>query len=127
MSYLINNAYAETPAAPVGAPGALTTQGDILGTVTPFIFIFVVFYFLILRPQQRKFKAHQAMVSSIRRGDKVVTSGGVLGKVSKVDEDGVIQVEIADGVIVKVMAATVSTVIGDKPMNDNAEAKAKKK
>lgn len=109
---------------PGGAP-----EGDLLGMVLPFVFIFVVFYFLILRPQQRKFKQHQALIAGIRRGDKVVTSGGIIGKVVKVDaEENIIQVEIADDIIVKVMASTISNVITDRPINDNAaEAKADKK
>lgn len=119
MSYLIARAYAETPtAAPVKTESALDAM-----QFMPFVFIFVVFYFLILRPQQRKFKQHQAMVSAIKRGDKVVTSGGILGKVARVDEGGIIQVEIADGVVVKTMAATITTVVDDKALNDNSAAK----
>jgi preprotein translocase subunit YajC len=115
MSFLIQNAYAES-AKPIGA----APEGDLLGVVLPFVFIFVVFYFLILRPQQKKFKTHLAMVSAIKRGDKVVTSGGILGKVAKIDEDGVAHIEIAEGVTVKVLSATISDVVdADKPINDN--------
>jgi len=109
-------------AAPVQEPGAAAS-------LVPFLIIFVVFYFLILRPQQRKMKEHQAMVAAVRRGDKVVTSGGILGKVTKVNtETGTVDVEIADGVEVEVVAATITNVVNAaKPINDNAKEKGKKK
>ena len=70
-----------------------------------------IMYFLMIRPQQKRLKRHQAMIAGIRRGDTVVTSGGILGKVTKVD-DQELQVEIADGVRVKVVRGTVSEVRG---------------
>lgn len=77
----------------------------------PFVLIFVIMYFLILRPQQRRAKQHQEMIKNVRRGDMVVTSGGILGRVSKVaDEASEVEVEIADGVRVKVMRAMISEV-----------------
>ncbi|MBJ6125499.1 preprotein translocase subunit YajC [Microvirga splendida] len=77
----------------------------------PFILIFVIMWFLIIRPQQRRVKAHQEMIKNVRRGDTVVTSGGIIGKVTKVTEDAAdIEVEIADGVRVKVARAMISDV-----------------
>ena len=77
----------------------------------PFILIFVIMWFLIIRPQQRRVKAHQEMIKNVRRGDTVVTSGGIIGKVTKVTEDAAdIEVEIADGVRVKVARAMISEV-----------------
>ncbi|MEX2318890.1 MAG: preprotein translocase subunit YajC, partial [Bauldia sp.] len=75
----------------------------------PIILIFVIMYFLILRPQRQKARSHQEMVANLRRGDTVVTSGGLIGKVAKVD-DGELQVEIADGVRVKVVRGMVAEV-----------------
>ena len=121
MSILFNQAYAETPSPATGARPASAPEGDLIGVVLPFVFIFVVFYFLILRPQQKKFKIHQAMVAAIKRGDKVITAGGVLGKVVKIDDDGIAQIEIADGVNIKVLSATISSVIDEKQAADGAK------
>jgi preprotein translocase subunit YajC len=77
----------------------------------PFILIFVIMWFLIIRPQQRRVKLHQEMIKNVRRGDTIVTSGGIIGKVTKVTEDAAdIEVEIADGVKVKVARAMISDV-----------------
>ncbi|MBD2748685.1 preprotein translocase subunit YajC [Microvirga sp. BT688] len=77
----------------------------------PFILIFVIMWFLIIRPQQRRVKTHQEMIKNVRRGDTIVTSGGIIGKVTKVTEDAAdIEVEIADGVKVKVARAMISDV-----------------
>lgn len=94
-----------TPAYAQGAGGG----GDFFIQILPFLLIFVIMYFLIIRPQQRRVKEHREMVSSVRRGDTVVTAGGVVGKVTKVDEDE-IQVEIAQNVRVKVVRSTVTDV-----------------
>ena len=72
--------------------------GDsILVQLLPFVLIFVIMYFLILRPQQKRAKEHQELVKNLRRGDTVITSGGLMGKVTKVVDDEQIEVEIADG------------------------------
>ena len=76
----------------------------------PFILIFVIMWFLIIRPQQRRVKDHQEMIKNVRRGDTVVTSGGIVGKVTKVTDDPEIEVEIADGVKVKLMRGMISEV-----------------
>ena len=74
------------------------------------IVIGAIFYFLLIRPQQQKAKAHQAMIEAVRRGDTVVTAGGILGKVAKVKDDGEILVEIADNVQVRVLRSTLAEV-----------------
>lgn len=76
----------------------------------PLILIVVIMYFLILRPQQRKVKLHQEMIKSLRRGDTVVTNGGLVGKVTKVVDDDQIEVEISDGVRVRQMRSMVTDV-----------------
>lgn len=76
-------------------------SSGMLMSLLPFVLIFVIMYFLILRPQQRRVKAHQEMVKNVRRGDTVVTSGGLVGKVTKVVDDDQIEVEIADNVRVR--------------------------
>jgi preprotein translocase subunit YajC len=84
---------------------------SMISSLVPFILIFVIMWFLIIRPQQRRVKEHQEMVKNVRRGDTVVTSGGILGKVTKVTDDASdIEVEIADGVRVKVARAMISDV-----------------
>lgn len=77
----------------------------------PFILIFVIMYFLIIRPQQRKVKEHRAMVAALRRGDQVVTQGGLIGKISKVKDDSEVEVEIAEGVRVRVVRGTIAQVL----------------
>lgn len=90
-----------------GAPGA----GAAFAQFLPIILIMVIFYFLLLRPQQKKAKEHRAMLEALRRGDQVVTQGGIVGKVSKVQEDGMVEVEIAEGVKVKVIKHTIVQVL----------------
>jgi len=77
----------------------------------PLILIFVIMYFLLIRPQQKKLKEHKAMVEALRRGDQVVTQGGLIGKVSKVKDDSEIEVELAEGVKVRVVRSTISQVL----------------
>ncbi len=77
----------------------------------PLVLIFVVFYFLLIRPQQRKARSHRDMVGAVRRGDSVVTGGGIRGKVTKVIDDDWLQVEIADGVRIVVAKGTISNVV----------------
>jgi preprotein translocase subunit YajC len=98
-----------TPAFAQGAPAGTST--DMIVQFVPFILIFVIMWFLIIRPQQRRAKEHQELVRNVRRGDTVVTSGGILGRVSKVtDEAAEIEVEIADNVKVKVVRTMISEV-----------------
>ena len=101
--FFISDALAQT-----AAPGA--TSQDFLVQLLPLVAIVAIFYFLFIRPQQRRAKQHQEMVKNVRRGDTVVTTGGLIGKVSKVVDDSEIQVEIAEGVRVRVLRQMVSEV-----------------
>ena len=100
----VSTAYAQT-AAPAGG------GGDMLVQFLPLILIFVVFYFLLIRPQQKKMKEHKTMLSAIRRGDRVVTGGGIIGTVTKVGTDDEITVEIAENVRVRCLRSTVNLVL----------------
>ncbi|MBS4084402.1 MAG: preprotein translocase subunit YajC [Rhizobiales bacterium] len=96
-----------TPAYAQGAPAG---GSDMLVSLLPFIAIFVIMYFLILRPQQKRVKAHTEMVKNLRRGDTVITNGGVIGKISKVIDDHEVEVEIADGVKIRQVKQMVTEV-----------------
>ena len=95
--------------------GEGVTMADRKGTLTafaPLILIFIVFYFLMIRPQQKKMKDHKAMLDALRRGDRVVTGGGIIGVVAKVaPDDREVTVEIAEGIKVKVVRETIATVL----------------
>jgi preprotein translocase subunit YajC len=78
--------------------------------MAPLALLFAIFYFLLIRPQQQRAKQHQAMVNAVRRGDSVVTAGGLVGRVAKVKDDGEILVEIANDVQVRVVKSTLSDV-----------------
>lgn len=80
-------------------------------SLIPLILIFAIMYFLLIRPQQKKLKEHQAMVAALRRGDQVITQGGVIGKVTKVKDEGEVEVEIASGVSVRVVRSSIATVM----------------
>lgn len=96
---------------PAYAQGSLLGgDGGMLVQLLPFVMIFVIMYFLILRPQQKRVKSHQEMVKNIRRGDTVVTSGGMVGKVTKVVDNDVVEVEIADGVRIRQMRQMLTDV-----------------
>jgi preprotein translocase subunit YajC len=77
----------------------------------PLILIFAIMYFLLIRPQQKKVKDHQKMVEALRRGDQVITQGGLVGKVVKVKEDGEVEVELAENVKVRVIKSTIAQVL----------------
>lgn len=85
--------------------------GGLLEAIVPLILIFAVFYFLLIRPQQKKMKAHREMLAAVRRGDKVLTGGGIFGTVTKVVNENELTVEIADGVRVRVARGTISEVL----------------
>ena len=86
----------------------------------PLILIFAIMYFLLIRPQQKKMKEHRAMVEGLRRGDQVITQGGLYGKVIKVKDGGEIEVEIAEGVKVRVVAATIAQLVSKTEPADGA-------
>ena len=96
--------------SPAFAQDAAAGQADLFTQMMPLVMIFVVFYFLLIRPQQKRAKQHKEMLGAIRRGDRIVTGGGILGTVTKVISDGELQVEIADGVKVRVDRGLVSNI-----------------
>ncbi len=102
LELFVTPAYAQ--AAGGGALGGLTS-------LMPLILIFGIMYFLLIRPQQKKAKEHQGMLEALRRGDQIVTGGGIMGKITKVKDDGEVEVEIATGVKVRVVRATIATVV----------------
>ena len=97
-----------TPAFAQGLGGGGTN--DVLMSLVPFVLIFIIMWFLIIRPQQKRVKSHQEMIKNVRRGDTIVTSGGMIAKVSKVVDDGEIEVEIADGVRVRIVRGMIQDV-----------------
>lgn len=99
----ITPAFAQTEAA----SGGLST----LTQFAPLILIFVIMYFLMIRPQQKKAKQHRAMIEALRRGDHVLTQGGIMGKVTHVNDDNTVMVEIAEGVKVKLLRQTITDVM----------------
>jgi preprotein translocase subunit YajC len=99
----ISEAYAQ------GAGGGF--GGDSIMQFAPLILIFVVFYFLLIRPQQKKMKAHREMIGAVRRGDRVVTGGGMIGQVVKVIDANEVDVQIAEGVKVRMIKSTITDVI----------------
>ena len=96
-----------TPAYAQGAGGG---GGDILIQMLPFVLIFAIMYFLIIKPQQTRVKQHREMISNVRRGDTVVTAGGVIGKVTRVKDDNELEVEIAEGTRIRIVKSTLSEV-----------------
>ena len=112
-----------TPAyAQAGGAGG---GGDMLVSLLPIVLIFVVFYFLLIRPQQKKVKQHKAMVEALRRGDRVVTSGGILGTVTKVVNDGEIEVEIAQGTRVRILRQSVTEVLSKSEPASRVKSRSK--
>ncbi len=108
-------------AAPAAGPlGALMQSGAM-----PMLVIFVVFYFLLLKPQQKKMRDHAALLKALKKGDKVITSGGIYGKIVEADKDGVTTIEIASGVEIKVSKSSVSTLV-DAPVAATATASKKR-
>jgi len=106
--------------SPAYAQAAGAAQAGLFESMLPLVLIFGVFYFLLIRPQQKKQKAHKATLNAIRRGDRIVTGGGILGIVVKVIDEGELKVEIADGVKVRVDRGLVSAVIAKPEAADKA-------
>ena len=108
----VTPAYAQAGAAPGGA--------DMLIQFLPFVLIFVIMYFLIIRPQRLKAKRHQEMIANVRRGDTIVTSGGLIGKVAKVVDDGEIQIDLAENVRVRLARGMIAEVRAKgEPVKEN--------
>ena len=103
-------------AAPVGQSGG---AASLLMGILPWLLIFGIFYILMIRPQQRRVKEHQAAINAVKKGDDVITGGGIRGRVTKVTDEEA-EVEIAQGVKIRVIKSTISTVVrpNSKPAND---------
>jgi preprotein translocase subunit YajC len=102
-------------AAPVAPGGAAA----FIMQIFPFLLIFVIFYFLMIRPQQKKVRDHQAMIGAVKKGDEVITAGGIRGRVTRVLDEREVEVEIAQGVRVRVVKATLSQVLNLTPKGAN--------
>ncbi len=103
------NAFAQAATDAAAAPLA---AGSPFASILPLLMIFVVFYFLLIKPQQKRMKAHQAAIAGLKKGDKVVTGGGIIGKITKLNDTETITVEIASGVEVVVAKSTISGLVG---------------
>ena len=100
-----------TPAYAQAAAGA-SGSAALITNIMPLVLVFAIMYFILIRPQQKKARDHKAMVDALRRGDQVVTAGGIMGKVFRVADDGMsVDVEIAEGVKVKVIKSAITQVI----------------
>ncbi len=86
-------------------------SGQGIAQFIPLILIFVIFYFFLIRPQQKRVKEHKAMVEALKRGDEVITSGGILGKVERVMEDDRIEVDIGNNVKVQIIKSTITSLL----------------
>ena len=116
---MISSAFAQSAA---GGAGGFSLQG-----LLPFVLIFIIFYFLLIRPQQKRVKQHKLMVESLKRGNKVLTAGGIFGVVTKaVDGSETVSVEIASGVTVDLARQMISEVRGEEKVK-NTEIKSKGK
>jgi preprotein translocase subunit YajC len=104
-------------AAPASAPGG-GSMGMVIG-ILPWVLIFAIFYLLMIRPQQQRVKQHQAEIAAVKKGDEVITGGGIRGRVTKVGDDEA-EVEIAQGVRIRVVKSTITQVLtaNAKPAND---------
>jgi preprotein translocase subunit YajC len=112
----ISSAYAQ------GVGGAPSSGAAFLSSIMPFLLIIPIFYFLMIRPQQRRMKAHRDMIAAVKKGDTVVTAGGLIGKVTKVN-DAEVEVEVAASTKVRVVKSTLAEVrlpTSAKPANDSA-------
>lgn len=107
-----------SPAYAQSSPGGM---GDLVNLLVPMLLVFVIFYFFMIRPQQQRMKQHRAKLDAIRRGDTVVTSGGIIGKVTKVKDDGELEVEIAENTRVRVVKGTIADVhVKGEPVKETA-------
>ena len=124
MNFLISTAFADTTSTVATAATAQEGIGSAFMNFLPFILMLVVFYFLLIRPQQKRMKQHRETLSQIRRGDRVLTSGGIIGIVSKVVDDTEVLIEIADNVKVRVLKATIADVMTKtEPVKDDSAQK----
>jgi preprotein translocase subunit YajC len=111
MSFFYTESYANST---IATPSTTASEGGFM-SFAPLIAIFAIFYFLLIRPQQKKYKEQQAMIDALKKGDKVVTSGGIVGIITDIQkEENIIELEIAKEVVIKVTRGNVSTLVADK-------------
>ena len=101
------------------ADTAATAEASPYTSMAPLLLIVVVFYFLLIRPNQKKIKEHETMLKALRRGDKVVTGGGVIGVIQKMEGDDILVIEVAHDIKIRVMRDTISQVVSKTVANDN--------
>lgn len=128
LSFLISEAFAQTnavavPAAGTAAPAAPGSGNEAaLMQFVPLILIFAVFYFVLIRPQQKRFEQHKSMLEGLRRGDRVVTGGGIIGTIVKTEGNDEVVVEISDNVKVRVQKSSITTVLAKpEPQSDGKD------
>ena len=115
---MITSAFAQAAGGPAGGPSG---SSDVILQLVPFALIFVILYFLIIRPQQKRAKDHANLIKNLRRGDSVITNGGLIGKVTKVIDDAELELEIAPNVRVRAARAMISEVRSKgEPVKDQA-------
>lgn len=124
MNLLISNAWAADAVAPVVAPAVDATANQDMGSAAmrfmPFFLILGVFYFFVIRPQQKKAQAVESMLGKLKKGDKVITTGGLVGTITKIENEHYAMIEIAKGVDVKVVKSTISGMLDENvPANQN--------
>jgi len=107
----IKEAFAQTAENAVGLASS-AGEGSVFSSMVPLFLVLFVFYFLVIRPQNKRVKEHQEMIRAIKKGDKIVTSGGIVGKVKKVVNDDEVVVEIADGVDIHLMRSGIMSLKG---------------
>lgn len=112
MSFILSLAALFALTLTTSAMAAPAQAGFDFMSLLPILAIFVIFYFLVLKPQQKKAKEHQKMLSDLKRGDRVVTSGGIIGTIHRVVDGQEVSLEIAEGVRVRVLKSMVSTILG---------------
>ncbi len=124
---MIGFAFAQTINSAVPVAGTTAPAGGLAGFV-PLLIIFAVFWFLVIRPQTKRMKEQKIMIDNLKRGDEIVTVGGIIGKVDNVIDNNEITVKIADGVVVKMARQGVSTLLSKPdPVNENTPAETKEK
>ncbi len=115
---MINLAHAQDAANAVAG-------SSISGTIAQLVIIFAIFYFILIRPQQKQLKAHQAMLAAVKKGDKIITGGGIIGKVVNSSDDE-LEVEISSNTTIKVQRSTIKDVVLPQAENDNKKESKKK-
>lgn len=125
MLALLSQAFASATDASVGGALGTGASQNGLASMLPFALVLAVFYFLLIRPQQKRVKMHQQMVTAMKKGDRVITGGGILGTITKIESDDMVAVQIADAVTVQVARSTIVTVLADAEMTEPKKGRGK--